>query len=114
MLVNICLHPQHRLVLKIRDDKMASKKTKVVGGRVPHNVAKEMEILGLSVPECVQIALSSKREANGLLKVELRKLLSEEEILASRLAHVNYMIDDYMKRLNIDMTKEELKKAVNK
>ena len=104
---NTCLHRKYCLVSNMYGETMASKKTKVVGGRVPHNVAKEMEMLGLSVPECVQIALSSKREANGLLKIELRKLLSEEEILASRLAHVNYMIDDYMKRLNIDKSKSD-------
>ena len=91
---------------------MASKKTKVVGGRVPHNIAKEMEMLGLSVPECVQIALNTKREPNGMLKVELMSLLSEEELLSSRLAHVNLMIEDYMKRLNIDKTKEELKEEL--
>ena len=91
---------------------MTSKKTKVVGGRVPHNIAKEMELQGLNVQECVQIALKSKRDPNALLEIELRSLLSEQEILASRLAHVNLMIEDYMHKLNIDKSVDELKKEV--
>lgn len=91
---------------------MASKKTIVVGGRVPHNVAKEMEAHGLKVPECVQIALKSKRDPNVLFKAELRSLLSEQEILASRLAYVNTRIDDVMQRLNIDKSIDELKEEL--
>lgn len=91
---------------------MASKKTKVVGGRVPYDVAKEMEEQDLKVPECVQIALKSKRDPNVLFKAELRSLLSEQEILASRLAYVNTRIDDVMQRLNIDKSIDELKKEL--
>ena len=91
---------------------MASKKTKVVGGRVPHNVAKEMELHDLSVPECVQIALKSKRDPNVLLRIELRSLLAEQEILASRLAHVNLDIEDIMHKLNIDKSLDELKEEL--
>lgn len=88
---------------------MASKKTKVVCGRVPYNTAKEMEEHDLKVPECVQIALKSKRDPNVLFKAELRSLLSEQEILASRLAYVNTRIDDVLQRLNIDKSIDELK-----
>lgn len=91
---------------------MASKKTKVVGGRVPYNIAKEMDAQGLKVPECVQIALKTKRDPNSLYKAELRSLLSEQEILASRLAHVNTMIDDYIDKLNINKSIDELKEEL--
>ena len=91
---------------------MASKKTKVVSGRVPHNIAKEMEMHDLSVPECVQIALKSKRDPNALLKIELRSLLSEQEILASRIARVNLDIEDIMHKLNIDTPLDELKQKL--
>ena len=106
---NKCLHPQHYLVLNIQGENMASKKTKVVSGRVPHNIVKEMEMHNLNVQEAVQIALKSKRDPNVLFEIELRSLLSEQEILASRLAHVNIMIEDYMKRLNIEKSLDELK-----
>ena len=89
--------------------KMASKKTTVVGGRVPHNIAKEMENEGLKVPECVHIALKTKRNPQKLMEAELRSLLSEQEILASKLADVNLLIERYMKRLNIDKSIDELK-----
>lgn len=91
---------------------MASKKTKVVGGRVPHNIVKEMEMHNLNVPECVQIALKSKRDPAVLLKIELRSLLSEQEILASRLARVNLDIEDIMHKLNIDKPLDELKQEL--
>ena len=106
---NKCLHPQQCLVLCIRDEKMASKKTKVVCGRVPHNVVKEMEMHDLNVQEAVQIALKSKRDPNVLYKAELRSLLSEQEILASRLARVNLDIEDIKKKLNINKSDDELK-----
>lgn len=109
MRLNTCLHRKYCLVSNMYGETMASKKTKVVGGRVPHNVAKEMEMQGLNVPECVQIALKSKRDPSALLEIELRSLLSEQEILASRLAHVNLMIEDYMQKLNIDKSVDELK-----
>lgn len=112
MFVNKCLHIKHRLVFNIRDEKMASKKTKVVGGRVPHNIVKEMEMHNLNVQEAVQIALKSKRDPNVLFEIELKSLLSEQEILASRLAHVNIMIEDYKKKLNIDKSNDELKKEL--
>ena len=91
---------------------MASKKTKVVGGRVPHNVVKEMEMHDLNVPECVQIALKCKRDPTVLLRIELRSLLSEQEILASRLARVNLGIEEIMQKLNIDKPLEELKQEL--
>lgn len=91
---------------------MASKKTKVVCGRVPHNIAKEMEMHDLNVQEAVQIALKSKRDPNVLFKAELRSLLSEQEILASRLAHVNVMIEDVMQKLNIEKSIDELKEEL--
>ena len=68
-----------------------------------------MEEHDLKVPECVQIALKSKRDPNVLFKAELRSLLSEQEILASRLAYVNTRIDDVLQRLNIDKSIDELK-----
>lgn len=91
---------------------MASKKTKVVCGRVPHNIAKEMDSQGLKVPEAIQIALNTKRDPESLYKAELRSLLSEQEILASRLAHVNVMIDDYMSKLGIEKSLDELKEEL--
>lgn len=112
MFVNKCLHIKHLLVFNIRDEKMASKKTKVVSGRVPHNIAKEMEMHNLNVQEAVQIALNSKKNPNVLFEIELRSLLSEREILASRLAHVNLMIEDYMEKLNIEKSIDELKEEL--
>ena len=91
---------------------MASKKTTVVGGRVPHKMAKEMENEGLKVPECVHIALKTKRNPQKLMEAELRSLLSEQEILASKLADVTLLIERYMERLNIDKSIDELKEEL--
>ena len=91
---------------------MASKKTTVVSGRVPHNVAKEMERAGLKVPECVHIALQTKQNPKKRMEADLRSLLAEQEILASRTAHVNLMIEDYKKKLNITKSNDELKKEL--
>ena len=91
---------------------MASKKTKVVCGRVPHNIAKEMDSQGLKVPEAIQIALKTKRDPESLYKAELRSLLSEQEILASKLAHVNTQIDEYMSKLNINKSLDEVKEEL--
>lgn len=88
---------------------MTSKKTIVVGGRVPHKIAKEMEQEGLKVPECVQIALQTKRDPQKLMRAQLKDLLSEQELLASRLGYVNYAIDDLLNKLNIDKSLDELK-----
>lgn len=88
---------------------MTSKKTTVVSGRVPHNIEKDMKMLNLKVPECVQIALQVKQDPQKLMEAELRSLLAEQEMLASRTAHVNLMIEDYMNKLNINKSVEELK-----
>lgn len=88
---------------------MTSKKTKVVSGRVPHNTVKEMNALDLKVPEAVQIAIKTKRDPQELYKAELRSLLAEQEILASKLANVNLLIDKYLSKLNINKTVDELK-----
>ena len=91
---------------------MTSKKTKVVCGRVPHKTAKELEETGLKVPEALEIALKTKRDPQALFKAELRSLLAEQEMLASRMAHVNLMIEDYMRKLNINKTLDELKEEL--
>lgn len=91
---------------------MASKKTVVVSGRVPHKTVKEMINAGMKVPDAIEIALKTKRDPNSLYKAELRSLLSEREILASRIAHVNIMIDDYMSKLGIEKSLDELKEEL--
>ena len=91
---------------------MGSKKTKVVCGRVPHNIAKQMESEGLKVPEAIQIALNTRKSPDMLYKAELRSLLSEQEILASKLAYVNTRIDDVLDKLNIDKSIDELKEEL--
>ena len=91
---------------------MASKKTKVVSGRVPHNVVEEMNMHDLNVAECVQIALKSKRDPTVLLRIELRSLLSEKENLASRLADVSTRIDECKQKLNITKSDDELKEEL--
>ena len=91
---------------------MASKKTKVVCGRIPHDIAKQMENEGLKVPEAIQIALKTRKDPEMLYKAELRSLLSEQEILASKLAFVNTMIDEYMSKLGLEKSLDELKEEL--
>lgn len=91
---------------------MASKKTVVVGGRVPRNIETQMKQHNLKVPEAVQIALQTKANPQKLMEAELRSLLAEQEILANKLADTNLLIEKYMKRLNITKTVDELKQDI--
>ena len=91
---------------------MASKNTKVIGVRLPLTTIKDMETQGLTGKEAVYIALKTKRTPESLYKAELRSLLSEQEILASKLAHVNTQIDEYMSKLNINKSLDELKEEL--
>ena len=91
---------------------MASKKTKVIGVRLPHNIIKQMEDEGLSGKEAIEIALNTRKSPEKLYQAELRSLLSEQEILASKLAFVNTMIDEYMSKLGLEKSLDELKEEL--
>ena len=91
---------------------MASKRTKVISVRLPLNIIKEMENDGLDGKEAIQIALKTRRNPEKLFEAELRSLLSEQEILSSRLAHVNIMIEEYLNKLGIEKSLDELKEEL--
>ena len=92
--------------------KMASKKTKVVSGRITYDIAKEMKKENLSVNEAIQIALSTKKSPEKLLKAQLQSLLSENELLASKLALNNILIEELLSKLEYEGTLDELKEEL--
>jgi len=91
---------------------MASKKTKVVGVRLPLDVIKEMKNANLTGKEAIQIALNTKKSPEKLYKAQLRKLLSENEYHASMIALNNTTITELKNKIGFEGTLEELEKEV--
>ena len=84
-------------------------KTVVVGGRVTPKIKKEMQEIGLTVPEAVNIALKIKQDKDSEKKVELLSLLNENEQLSMKIVNNNERIEMLKDDLNFTgYTNEEL------
>ena len=96
----------------MRDVFMASKKTTVVSGRIPYDLKKQMQQENLSVRDCIEIALNVKRTPNKELEVELKKLLSESEAMASKMAANNLRISELKSEIGFTGSDDDLKKEL--
>ena len=91
---------------------MASKKTTVVSGRIPYDLKKQMQQENLSVRDCIEIALNVKRTPKKELEIELKKLLSESEAMASKMAANNLRISELKSDLGFTGSDDDLKKQL--
>lgn len=88
---------------------MNNKKTTVVSGRIPNDLRQQMINEGLTVREAVSLAVSIKTNPNKFYEVELKRLLSEKEVLTNRLVEIGKEIDNIKEIANIDLSDGELK-----
>lgn len=88
---------------------MNNKKTTVVSGRIPNNLRQQMIDEGLTVRDAVSLALSLKSNPNKFYEVELKRLLSEQEVLTNRLVEIGKEIDNIKQIANINLSDNELK-----
>ena len=96
----------------MRDVFMASKKTTVVSGRIPYDLKKQMQQENLSVRDCIEIALNVKRTPKKDLEIELKKLLSESEVMASKMAANNLRISELKSEIGFTGSDDDLKKEL--
>ncbi len=91
---------------------MASKKTTVVSGRISYDLKKEMQKENLSVRDCIEIAINVRKNPKKEYEAELKKLLSESEILASKIASNNIRINEIKSEIGFTGNDDDLKKEL--
>ena len=91
---------------------MASKKTTVVSGRIPYDLKKQMQKENLTVRDCIEIAINVKKNPKKEYEAELKKLLSESEILASKIAFNNIRIEELKNEIGFTGNEDDLKKEL--
>ena len=91
---------------------MASKKTTVVSGRIPYDLKKQMQKENLSVRDCIEIAINVKKNPKKEYEAELKKLLSESELLASKMAFNNLRIEEIKSEIGFTGNEDDLKKQL--
>lgn len=91
---------------------MASKKTTVVSGRIPYDLKKQMQRENLSVRDCIEIAINVKKNPKKEYETELKSLLSESELLASKMAFNNIRIEELKAEIGFTGNDDDLKKEL--
>lgn len=91
---------------------MASKKTTVVSGRIPYDLKKQMQRENLSVRDCIEIAINVKKNPKKEYETELKSLLSESELLASKIAFNNIRIEELKAEIGFTGNDDDLKKEL--
>lgn len=91
---------------------MPSKKTTVVSGRIPYDLKNQMVQENLTVRDCIEIAINIKRTPNKEYEAELRKLLAETDVLASKIASNNIRITELKEEIGFTGSLNELKEEL--
>ena len=91
---------------------MASKKTTVVSGRIPYDLKKQMQKENLSVRDCIEIAINVKKNPKKEYEAELKSLLSQSELLASKIAFNSFRIEELKSEIGFTGTDDDLKKEL--
>ena len=91
---------------------MASKKTTVVSGRIPYDLKKQMQRENLTVRDCIEIAINVKKNPKKEYEAELKSLLSESELLASKIAFNNIRIEEIKSEIGFTGNDDDLKKEL--
>lgn len=91
---------------------MASKKTTVVSGRIPYDLKKQMQKENLSVRDCIEIAINVKKNPKKEYEAELKSLLSESELLASKIAFNSFRIEELKSEIGFTGNDDDLKKEL--
>ena len=91
---------------------MASKKTTVVSGSIPYDLKKQMQRENLTVRDCIEIAINVKKNPKKEYEAELKSLLSQSEVLASKIAFNNIRIEELKSEIGFTGTDDDLKKEL--